>query len=373
MTTQKIHIAVLFGGCSGEHEVSLMSARSILNALNPDTYAVTPVGITRDGRWWMGENVLEKLAQESLDGLTAVTMLPEPGNHVLYALEEGPSGRALRPVTPVDVIFPVLHGTFGEDGTLQGLFEILGIAYVGAGVLGSAVGMDKALFKDVMRAYRLPVLDSMLVNRHEIETRLDEILLKAESLSNYPFFTKPANLGSSVGIRKCRSREELYQGLVEAARFDRRVMIERGIEARELEVSVLGNTDVRVSGVGEIFPAEEFYTYAAKYLDRGTRLSVPADLEEGAARRIQELARRAYLAVDAAGMARVDFLMEKTSGKVYISEINTIPGFTAVSMYPKLWEASGLSYTALVDELIRLALERQAERRATEHTYRSAA
>jgi D-alanine-D-alanine ligase len=367
--SQKVHLGIIFGGRSGEYEVSLMSARSVLSVLDPEKYAVPQIGITQDGHWLAGEDALEHLAAGDVSSLSRVMLLAEPNDPTLYACRQDPQGTILEPMAHLDVIFPVLHGTFGEDGTLQGLLELADIAYVGCGVLASSVGMDKALFKDVMRAYRIPVVESVVVTRSQINDHPDEVLKRAESLSNYPLFIKPANLGSSVGITKCHSRAEMEAGLLEAARYDRRVIVERGLQAREIEVSVLGNQDPQVSIPGEIIPNEEFYSYSAKYSGPGSDLLIPAPLKPETVTRIQELARRAYLAIDGAGMARADFLLEKNTEKVYLSEINTIPGFTQISMYPKLWEASGLSYSDLIDRLIELAIQRKGDRDQTDRSY----
>ncbi len=344
-----------------------MSSRSVLNVLNPEKYEVTQIGITLEGVWVTGDYVWEALHSGQVKNLTPAVLLPYPGETVLYALRNG----ALEPLTTLDVIFPVLHGTFGEDGTLQGLLEMADCAYVGAGVLGSAVGMDKGLFKDVMRAHGLPVVDSVLVTRKDLEQRLSEVIAQVEELGAYPFFTKPANLGSSVGITKCHSRSELYEGLLEAARYDRRILIEKGVpDAREIEVSVLGNDNPIASVPGEIVPGDEFYSYEAKYLMETSKLLIPAPLSESMTETIRQLAVRAYRAIDCAGMARVDFLVNRNTGECFINEINTIPGFTAISMYPKLWEASGIPYSELIDRLIELALERKAERDRTQRHYR---
>jgi D-alanine-D-alanine ligase len=370
---KRIRIGVLFGGRSGEHEVSLMSARSVLDVLDPNKYDVIQIGITLDGKWVAGGDVHSALLEGVTGALQPVTLLPEPGSRTLYARRQVNGAVMLEPLAELDVLFPVLHGTYGEDGTLQGLLEMANLPYVGAGVLGSAVGMDKGLFKSVMRAHHLPVLDSRVVLRSHIETGIENVLNDMESISPYPLFVKPANLGSSVGITKCRSRSDLLEGLLEAARFDRRMLVERGITAREIEVSVLGNEEPQASVPGEIIPHDEFYTYRAKYYDATTGYGIPADLDPVTVAHLQDLARRAYQACDCAGMARVDFLLEKETGEAYISEINTIPGFTQISMYPKLWEASGLPYPALIDRLVELAFDRQADRDQTEHKYGSAA
>jgi D-alanine-D-alanine ligase len=349
-------VAVLFGGRSGEHEVSLMSARSVLSVLDPARYEVTQIGITHEGKWLSGADVLSKFEQNNFVDLQPFVITPDP-SHATYN---------------IDVFFPVLHGTFGEDGTLQGLFEMANVAYVGAGVVGSSVGMDKGVFKDVMIANNIPVVDTLVVSRAEIEKDMLSMIAKAEKISDYPLFTKPANLGSSVGVTKCNNRSDLQEGLMEAAAFDRRVLIQKGIRnAREIEVSVLGNDKPVASVCGEVLPSREFYSYESKYIDGTSGLLIPAPLPEATSECIRDYAVRAYKAVDCAGMARVDFFVEKDTNKIHLNELNTIPGFTKISMYPKLWEASGLPYNQLVDRLIELALERKADRNRTSHTYRS--
>lgn len=368
---EKLMVGVILGGRSGEHEVSLMSARGVLSALSPDKYNVIQIGITHSGHWVVGENVLQALEQDRPGDLVSAGLLPDPTRNQLHTLHRASAGEILEKMAEIDVVFPILHGTFGEDGTLQGLLELADLAYVGAGVLGSALGMDKGVFKDVMRAHAIPVLESTVILRSEIGRDLERAVAKAEGLAAYPLFIKPANLGSSVGITKCRSRSDLVEGLMEAARYDRRVLVERGIgKAREIEISVLGNDEPQASIPGEILPSREFYSYAAKYLDGTSELLIPAPLSSEVTSRLRELAVRAYLAVDCAGMARADFLLDADNGEVYLNEINTIPGFTPISMYPKLWEASGLSYPALIDRLIELALERKSERDQTERRYR---
>jgi D-alanine-D-alanine ligase len=369
MTENKLHVAVIFGGRSGEHEVSLMSARSVLSVLDPAKYEVTQIGITHEGVWLTGNDVLEKFENNKTDGLLPVIVSPDPSEKGIYILE-GFSG--LRKWADINVFFPVLHGTFGEDGTMQGLFELADVAYVGAGVVSSSVGMDKGVFKDVMIANNIPVVDTMVVSRAEIEKDIVGVIKNAEKVSSYPLFTKPANLGSSVGVTKCNSRSDLQEGLMEAASFDRRVLVQKGImNAREIEVSVLGNDNPQASVPGEILPSREFYSYESKYIDGTSGLVIPASLPQETAERIREYAVKAYKAIDCAGMSRVDFFVEKDTNRIYLNELNTIPGFTKISMYPKLWEASGLSYTELVDRLIQLALERKAERDHTSHTFRS--
>ncbi|HWQ84255.1 MAG TPA: D-alanine--D-alanine ligase family protein, partial [Anaerolineales bacterium] len=351
----------------GEHDVSLMSARSVLDALNRQKYAITEIFIDQEGRWWSGDNLLDALTHRQFQPSTPVTILPDPTRPGLFILEESAS---LTLLSRLDVVFPVLHGTFGEDGTLQGLLELVDVAYVGAGVLASSLGMDKGVFKDVMRARSIPVLESKVFLRSEIEQGVDQVLELAEDIAAYPLFVKPANLGSSVGITKCRSRSDLGEGLFEASRYDRRVLVERGINGREIEVSILGNNQPLASIPGEIIPAGDFYSYEAKYLDEASRLLIPAPLSPELQEQVQKIAVEAYQAIDGAGMARVDFLLDKDTGNLYLNEVNTIPGFTQISMYPKLWEASGVPYQELLDRLIELALERKQERNRSERHYR---
>jgi len=364
--SSKRRLAVLFGGRSGEHEVSLASARSVLSVLNRDRYAVFEVGITHSGQWLTGKQAHAAFESGQLDDLTACTILPDPTRQGLYALKEG----HLELITRLDVVFPVLHGTYGEDGSLQGLLEMADLAYVGAGVTGSSVGMDKGIFKDVIRANGIPVVESIIVLRSQIERDIDIVLDQAEALAPYPLFTKPANLGSSVGISKCKSRADLGEGLLEAAAYDRRILVERGLDAREIEVSVLGNDQPQASVPGEVLPSREFYSYEAKYEDGSSGLVIPAQLSPEQTDLLCKLAIQATKAIDCAGMARVDFFLEKGSGKIYLNEVNTIPGFTSISMYPKLWAASDLPYANLVERLIQLAIERKNERNRTERRFR---
>lgn len=371
--TGRVSVGVVFGGRSGEHEVSLMSARSVMSVLSAERYDVTQIGITQEGRWVTGKNVLEALESGDSGSLLDAVLLPQAGSTALYATQISGGELALKEVARLDVVFPVLHGTYGEDGCIQGLFELANMAYVGAGVLSSAVGMDKGLFKDVMRANDLPVLASSVFTRDQIQTQMDYVIDRAEKIGRYPFFVKPANMGSSVGISKCRDRESLKAGLLNAARYDRRILVERGIAAREVEVSVLGNQSPKASLPGEIIPHDDFYTYDAKYYDDHTELLVPASLDAGTTRYVQELALKTYRVCDCNGMARVDFLIDRYTNEVFISEYNTIPGFTRVSMYPKLWEASGLTYPDLVKQLIDLAIERKADVDRLERHYRRTA
>ena len=365
----KIRIGILFGGRSGEHEVSLMSARSVLSVLDTQKYEVTQIGITHEGQWLSGEQALEALSSGDTNRLNRVILRAEPGNNTLYAIRETGKGTQLEPLATLDVIFPVLHGSFGEDGTLQGLLEMAGLAYVGAGVLGSSVCMDKALFKDLLTAHNLPTPAYRVFSRSMVKSNINEVINKVEQIGEYPLFVKPANMGSSVGVSKANGRSDLMEGLLEACRFDRRVLVEKGINAREIEVSVLGNDNPQASIPGEIIPSQEFYSYEAKYIDDRSELIIPAPLDPEALQFIREIAVKVYQAADCAGMSRVDFLVDKDTGEVYVNEVNTIPGFTKISMYPKLWEASGLSYSKLVDRLVELAFERKAERDQTEYQY----
>ncbi len=367
-------LAILFGGRSGEHEVSLMSARSILSVLDHTRYTVIEVGITHDGTWLTGPDALTAFEQGQTGRLSPTSLLPDPARPRLVITNNftnsGHETPALDSID-VDVFFPVLHGTYGEDGTIQGLFELADVAYVGAGVAGSAVGMEKGIFKDVMLANQIPVVNSITVLRSEVDLDIASVVNRAEKLGPYPIFIKPANLGSSVGITKCRSKSDLYEGLLEACRYDRRIIIERGVNhPREIEVSVLGNDTPRVSIPGEIVPGADFYSYEAKYLLNTSELRIPAPLSEAQVTLIQALAVKAFKAIDCSGMARVDFLLDTITGDIFLNEINTIPGFTKISMFPKLWEASGLSYSALIDCLIELGLDRKADRERTSHQFR---
>ena len=368
-TPRKLRVAVLFGGRSGEHDVSLMSARSVVSVLDPGRYEVIQVGITLDGNWLTGPNALAAFENGDTKNLDRVIPPTDPASHQsLFVLRSTKTGDKFETLASIDVFFPVLHGPFGEDGTIQGLFEMADVAYVGAGVAGSSVGMDKAIFKDVMRANGIPLVESALILRGEIENDMNGVIAKAEALGSYPLFTKPANLGSSVGISKCNSRSDLAEGLMDAARYDRRIIVENGVKnVREIEVSVLGNEEPQASVCGEILPSREFYSYESKYVDGTSGLLIPAPLPEDVADRIREYAVRAYKAIDCAGMARADFFVEKDTNKIYLNELNTIPGFTSISMYPKLWQAGGLTYAQLVDRLIELALERKFQRDRTEH------
>lgn len=355
----RIRVGVLFGGRSTEHEVSVVSAQSIIRALDRERYEVVPLYIDKQGRWLLGSSVRQLRANE--DQRTYVYLPPDPTQHALVPADEQ-SGR----VPPIDVVFPVFHGLNGEDGTIQGVLELANVPYVGAGVLGSALGMDKVYMKRAFAAVGLPVVDYVAIQRRRFERDPDAVTAEVEGQLGYPCFTKFANSGSSVGTSKAHNRGELIAGLQLASRFDRKLVVERGIDARELEVSVLGNDEPEASVVGEVVPAHEFYDYEAKYLDEGSRLIIPADIPPGVAGEVRAMAVRAFLAVDAAGMARADFFLDRATGTVYVNEVNTIPGFTRISMYPKLWEASGLPYPRLLDRLIELAFERFQDRQRSQ-------
>jgi D-alanine-D-alanine ligase len=393
---EKIRVGVLFGGRSGEHEVSLLSAASVLNAIDKDKYEVVPIGITKDGRWLTAEHaenlltgklVLEPRnlragdpqntqAAAVLSRGEAVVVPPEPVHRqsglVPFQTEASPLRRAADRAINVDVIFPVLHGTFGEDGTIQGLLELADIPYVGAGVLGSAAGMDKDIMKSLFIAANLPIVKHVTILRRDWEKDPKKIEKQVGKLK-YPVFVKPANLGSSVGISKAHNRKELGPAIEEAAKFDRKIVIEQGVggtkdKAREIECSVLGNDEPQASVPGEIVPIKEFYDYDAKYLDEGSELIIPAKLTKAETTKVQELAVKAFKAVDCSGLARVDFLMDPKTRKIYLNEINTMPGFTAISMYPKLWAASGLEYSDLIDRLIQLGIERHADKKKNQYS-----
>ncbi len=360
---QRIRVGLLFGGRSVEHEVSIASATSILRALDPQKYEPVPVGIDKQGRWWYCAQ--PPTLTEVFRRGRRVFLLPEPGSAGLRSLDANDHPV----VVAVDVFFPVLHGTFGEDGTVQGLLELAGIPYVGAGVLASAVGMDKDVQKRLFDREGLPVVTWLTVHRADWEKQPQQILAEIRRQFRMPVFVKPATLGSSVGMTRVQQEEALEAAIVQALAYAEKILIERAVDAREIEVSVLGNEEPQASLPGEIVPHREFYDYAAKYLEPGTELLVPAPLLRRQVLKLQTYAVRAFRAIGAEGMARVDFFLERPTGRIYINEINTIPGFTAISMYPRLWEASGLGYRELIDRLIALALERHRQRQRTRYSY----
>src|SRR5712691_7699342 len=350
----RLRIGVLFGGRSTEHEVSILSAQSIITAMDPQRFEPVPLYIDKNGRWLVGAS-LKRLVSGDAPG-KYVYLPPDPTQHSLVPAQDGVG--QLPSLPPLDVIFPVFHGLNGEDGTIQGVLELANLPYVGAGVLGSALGLDKIYMKRAFAAAGLPIVDYLPVTRRQYEQHPNAFIAMVEERLGYPCFSKFANSGSSVGTTKAHDRAELVDGLRLACGFDRKLLVERAVDARELEVSVLGNDEPQASVVGEVVPAHEFYDYDAKYLDEGSRLLIPAAIEAGVAEEVRGMALRAFQAVDAAGMARVDFFMERKTGRILVNELNTIPGFTRISMYPKLWEASGLSYPKLIERLVDLAIER---------------
>jgi D-alanine-D-alanine ligase len=370
---RRLRVGVVFGGRTGEHEVSLASAKAVMDSLERAGHEVVPIGITPEGRWLTAGDPLRRLSSGEAGGERPATMLPEPGHTRLMALTSDArrSGRGDATVGALDVVFPVLHGTYGEDGTVQGLFELAGLPYVGAGVLASAVGLDKGFQKTLWRGLDLPVVPFLNTSRREIERAPETVLDRVEASIGYPCFTKPSNLGSSVGVHKAQRRAELLAGLRDAARYDADVLVEQAVDARELECSVLGNDEPVASVVGEIVPNAEFYSYRAKYLDGTSRSVIPADVPPAIAETVRELAVRAFASLRCSGLARVDFFLERGTGRVFLNEINTMPGFTTISMYPKLWEASGVPFAELVDRLVRLALERFGERSRNETRYQA--
>lgn len=348
---KKLRVGVIYGGKSGEHEVSIASAASIFKHLDVTRYEPVPIRIEKTGRWTLGAKAPE--------ALSAAAVLEQQRTEALQTIE--PSAAVA--TSGVDVIFPVLHGPYGEDGTVQGLLELANVPYVGAGVLGSAVGMDKAVMKTLFAAHGLPIVRHVVVMRHEWERNQPAVMGRVANTLHYPVFVKPANLGSSVGISKAKSDADFADAMRLALQFDRKIVIEAAVPgAREIECAVLGNDEPRASIAGEVIPSREFYDYEAKYLDEASRLLIPAPLTADQMTAVRQLAIDAFRAVEGAGMARVDFLLAGASHEIYVNEVNTIPGFTTISMYPKLWEASGLPYPALLDRLITLALERHAEK-----------
>ncbi|MFZ5943583.1 MAG: D-alanine--D-alanine ligase family protein [Bacillota bacterium] len=353
---EKINVALLFGGRSGEHEVSLNSAFSIANGFNNDNYNVIPVGIAKNGIWYGPVDIkdIKEFKPDMYKG-AEVTILPQQ-NSKLYSLSQN------QEILTLDVIFPIIHGTFGEDGTLQGLLEMSGIPYVGSGVLGSAVGMDKVVMKQIFAYHNLPQVNFTYIYRHEYEKDPQAVKRKIISKLKFPMFIKPANLGSSVGISKVKSENQLFDALSAASKYDSKIIIEEGMDVREIEVSVLGNENPQASIPGEIIPSNEFYDYKAKYIDNQSTLEIPANLDMDTTNLIRKIAIDAYLAAECSGLARVDFFLCKNTGEILINEINTLPGFTTISMYPKLWEYSGLEMQQLLDKLIQLAFEKHKEK-----------
>lgn len=371
---KRLVVGIIFGGRSGEHEVSLMSAQGVMGAVDKTKYEIVPIGITKEGRWLASGDPLKALSSGNDAESNPAALLAQPGQRGLIQLEDQGQrpGITAEEVGQLDVVFPVLHGPYGEDGTLQGLLELAGIPYVGPGVTAAAVGMDKALFKDIMCAKGLPVTRYLVLKRKDWEQNPEQTLARIEGEIGYACFVKPANLGSSVGISKASTRAELGEALDEASLYDRKLVVEAAVDAREIELSVLGNDEPIVSIPGEIIPCNDFYDYAAKYVNGDSELLIPAPIPAETARLAQRLAIEAYRAIDCAGMARADFLLDRHTNEVYVNELNTIPGFTPISMYPKLWEASGISYSELIERLIELALERFEDKNRSATSYQPA-
>lgn len=357
----RVRVGIVYGGRSVEHEVSIASATSILQALDPTRYEVALVAISKDGRWHLGG---PGMLPEEVVGADEVRLPAVPGDGTLVSARDG------RPAAHLDVVFPIVHGTGGEDGSLQGFLELAGVAYVGAGVLGSALQMDKEVTKRLLAAAGLPVVPGVCLRRPDVLRDADTLARTALEAIGLPAFVKPACLGSSVGISRVARAGELAAALREAARYDAKILVERAVDAREIEVAVLGNEAPEASVPGEIVPHAEFYDYEAKYVKEGTELLVPAPLEEAQSARIRELAVQAFRVLEGAGIARVDFFLERETGALLLNEVNSLPGFTEISMYPRLWQASGLSYPALLDRLVELALERHRATAALERNYR---
>lgn len=371
----KKRIAIVFGGKSGEHEVSLVSAMCVYEAVDKTRYDVILIGIDKTGRWtlpdssWLLEHRKRPREIRLDQAPTSVALLPASNSGALQVVDGATGGtvqlhKAGELSNPIDVVIPLVHGTNGEDGTIQGLLELAGLPYVGCGVLGSALCMDKDMAKRVLRDAGIPVVPFLTVRKGRWARQSEQIMDDAETAFGYPYFVKPANAGSSVGVHKIKSREHAREKIDDAFQYDSKLLVEQAIAARELEVSVLGNLEPKASVVGEIVPLQEFYSYEAKYLnDEGADLKIPADgLSNQQIQEIQDIAVKAFIALECSGMARVDFFMDRQSGRLYLNELNTIPGFTPISMYPKLWAASGLGYSELIDHLIELALEKAREK-----------
>lgn len=368
----KKKVAVIFGGQSTEHEVSRVSAQSVINNIDRSKYDVVMIGITRDGRWLpysgpvglLGTGEWQAAAEAEVKGLLQSGRGEEAESRELESCTRGMLAAAEKDGRPVDVVFPVLHGCNGEDGTVQGLFELAGVPYIGCGVLSSAMGMDKGYSKIVFEKEKIPQGKYLVFTRKQISKDTDKLVAEVEKLLTYPCFVKPSNAGSSVGVSKAHDRRELVDAMNKAARFDRRVLVEEFIDGREIECAVLGNDDPVASIAGEIIPCNEFYDYEAKYSSGdNSKIVIPAQIPEETMKKVREYAVKAFKALDCSGLARADFFVHKDTGEIFINELNTLPGFTSISMYPKLWEATGLSYTELISRLIELALERFEDNR----------
>lgn len=351
---RKLSVALIFGGKSGEHDVSRISASSIFKNINKEKYDIHTIGINKDGKWMYysgsAENIADGKWEELADKTVKINLIPNGNSKVGIEFNDGSFKH-------IDVLFPVLHGPYGEDGKIQGLFEISNIPYVGCGVLASSVGMDKLICKKVFTQIGLPQVDYTYTTKWQFDISKNDELDRIEQTLNYPIFVKPANMGSSVGISKVSNRNELLSGINEALKYDRRIVLEQGIDAREIEVAVLGNDEVKSSIAGEIIPAKDFYDYEDKYINGVSKLEIPASIDAETMMKIRQMAIDAFKAIDGKGLSRVDFFVDKKDGEIYINEINTLPGFTNISMYPKLWGATGIQYTDLIDNLIKLAIE----------------
>ncbi|GAB4117862.1 MAG: D-alanine--D-alanine ligase [Candidatus Caldatribacteriota bacterium] len=367
---RKLKIGIIFGGRSGEHEVSCCSAASVMQAIDQEKYTIIPIGITKQGKWISPQETLKALNSGRIEGESNVVLLNDPDNKALLNLPQNKNMDNRYIQEKLDVIFPVLHGPYGEDGTIQGLLELADIPYVGAGVAASAISMDKELMKTIFQQKNLPVLKWITIKRKEWQQNQKQIIALIQKNFNYPVFIKPTNLGSSVGISKVKNEEELERAIDLASAYDRKILVEEGLEEiREIECGILGNDEPRPSVLGEIKPAGEFYDYDSKYLNQKTRLIVPANLPTDVTCKIQEIACGAFKAIDAAGMARVDFFVSREGNRIYLNEINTIPGFTSMSMYPRLWEATGIPYPKLIEQLIQLAFERHQDKNKNKIAY----
>jgi D-alanine-D-alanine ligase len=371
---RKLRIGILFGGKSGEHEVSFCSASSIIEAMDREKYEVVPMGITKEGCWLSPQESALALQTGKIEGESRVAWKDSLGNNQLIVITREENSIEYLPLKRLDVIFPVLHGPYGEDGTVQGLLELVNIPYVGSGVAASAVGMDKALMKNIFQQHALPQTKWVILKRKRWTSEKQKVLSEINNQFSYPIFTKPTNLGSSVGITKVTKRQDLEHAIDVATFYDRKVIVEEGVkDALELECGILGNDDPDTSLIGEIVPAGEYYDYYSKYIDKGTRLIIPARVPDNIVKEVQQIAKKAYLAIDAAGLARVDFFVQKENDayKIFLNEINTIPGFTRSSMYPKLWEKSEIDFSKLIDRLIELALERFSDKMSNRTDYPS--
>jgi len=368
---RKLRVGVIYGGRSGEHEISLASAAAVFQNLDPERYEPIPIRIEKDGRWALARrppalvsagDVIRANKSELTDQAREAHLVAHPGGDTLMTIDRRDDGAAVAGLA-LDVVFPVLHGPYGEDGTVQGLLELANVPYVGAGVLASSVGMDKAAMKLVFAARKLPICDYDVVLKRDWQRDARAVMNRIVKQLGFPVFVKPANLGSSVGISKAKHASELRDAIEFAAQFDRKIVVEAAVpSAREIECAVLGNDEPEASVPGEILPSREFYDYEAKYLDEASKTVIPAELTKNMTDEVRNLAVAAFKAIDCAGMARVDFLLAGDSGILYLNELNTIPGFTTISMYSKMWEASGVTYAQLLDRLIALAIERHAEK-----------